>query len=66
MLLLDALERHVLADRHVAAVLMAAGAKDVTLPQLQDARDAFDGSLFAAADAIDTEQQELHRALGVV
>jgi hypothetical protein len=68
VLLLDELERQVLADRHVAAVLMAAGAKDVTLPSLQEQRQLFDAALSAEPTpltAVDSEQMELRRALGV-
>lgn len=57
-----------LADRHVAAVLMAAGAKDVELPNLQEHRQRFEAAL--AEDPkpltrVDVEQMELRKALGV-
>lgn len=67
MLLLDQIERQVLADRHVAAVLMAAGAKDVKLPTFQEQRALFDSALEAAPtfSRISTEQMELRQALGV-
>lgn len=67
-MLLEHLERHVLADRHVAAVLMAAGAKDVTLPSLQEQRDRFYAALVEEPKPmaqVDIEQLELRRALGV-
>jgi hypothetical protein len=57
-----------LADRHVAAVLIAAGAKDVTLPTFHDQRALFDEALTAepkVLEAVDSEQMELRRALGV-
>lgn len=69
MLLLDQLERQVLADRHVAAVLMAAGAKDVKLPVLHEQRELFDAALVeepSPTKQISTEQMELRRALGVL
>lgn len=68
MLLLDQVERLVLADRHVAAVLLAAGAKDVTLPTFAERRLVFDEALTAEPkrlEAVDSEQMELRRALGV-
>ena len=67
VLLLDSLERHVLAERQIAAVLMAAGAKDVTLPDPQEQRELFDAALSAEPQAaeVDTEQMQLRRALGV-
>lgn len=63
------MERLLLADRHVAAVLMAAGAKDVTLPTYRERRDLFDAALVAEPKPVaglDTEQMELRRALGVL
>jgi hypothetical protein len=70
VLLLDMLERQTLADRHVAAVLVAAGAKDVTLPSLHEKRQQFDEALAAepvpvAGSQISIEQQELRQVLGV-
>lgn len=67
VLLLDNLERHVLADRHVAAVLMAAGAEGVTLPTMQEQRLVFDAALLAEHQGhdLDTEEMQLRRALGV-
>jgi hypothetical protein len=71
VLLLDQLERQVLADRHVAAVLMTAGAEGVELPTLYERRAAFDVALVAdpvapaVVSEVDSEQMELRRALGV-
>lgn len=69
VLLLDQLERLLLADRHVAAVLIAAGAEGVTLPTYQERRALFDAALVAEptqqANEVDDEQMELRRALGV-
>lgn len=68
MLLIEQLERNVLADRHVAAVFMAAGAKDVTLPVLQEKRQLFDAALVEepkVLSVVDSERWELRRALGV-
>lgn len=70
VLLLDQMERQVLADRQVAAVLMAAGAKDVRLPSLAEKRAEFDEALAAepkpsAVSLLSDEQRELREALGV-
>lgn len=69
VLLLDQLERLLLADRHVVAVLRAAG-HDIPLPTYQERRELFDAALVsepkpAKADEVDSEQMELRRALGV-
>lgn len=67
-MLLDQLERQTLADRHVAAVFMAAGAEGVDLPTLMEQRRLLDDALVAdlkPADEVDSEQMELRRALGV-
>lgn len=67
MLLLDNLERHVLAERHIAAVMIAAGAEGVTLPEFFEQRELFDASLIEPprAAVVDSEQMQLRRALGV-
>ncbi len=68
MVLLEHLDAQVLADRQVAAVLMAAGAKDVELPNLQEQRDRFEAALAEEPRPlapVDIEQMELRRALGV-
>ena len=68
MLLVEQLERHVLADRQAAAVLMAAGAKDVKLPDLAEKRALLDAALVQEPrrlTVVDIEQWELRRALGV-
>ena len=65
VLLLDKLERQVLADRGAAATLMAAGAKGVTFPTLAEQRAMFDAALAEDPKAEDTEQQQLRKALGV-
>ncbi len=67
-MLLQNLDAQVLADRHVAAVLMAAGAKDIDLPNLQEQRDRFEAALLEEPRPmapVDREQMELRRALGV-
>lgn len=64
-LLLDKLEQQVSAERQVAAVFMAAGAKKVTLPTLDRARDDFDAALVEEPTVLDVEQQELLQVLGV-
>jgi hypothetical protein len=67
VLLLEALERQVLADRQVAAVFIAARAEGVDLPSFAEQRARFDAALVAepVAVQVETEQQELRRMLGV-
>lgn len=69
MLLLENLERQVLADRHVAAVFVAAGDKDTKLPTFAEQRQLFDAALAEepkpALGGVDAEQMELRQALGV-
>jgi hypothetical protein len=65
-LLLERLERHVIAERHVAAVMLAAGAKKVTLPVFETERAKLDRLLEAAPRRErDPEQQALIVALGL-
>ncbi len=57
-----------LAERHVAAVFMAAGDKEAKLPNLQEERDLFEAALLEEPKPlapVDVEQLELRRALGV-
>lgn len=63
----EQLERAVLAERQVAAVLLAAGAKEVTLPTLESARDEFEASLVAESKqrTLSPELAELREVLGV-
>jgi hypothetical protein len=66
--LLENLERQVLADRQVAAVFMAAGSKDMTLPTFAEKRALFDAALVEEpkpVSQVDSEQMELRRVLGV-
>lgn len=64
-MLLERIDRQVEAERHVAAVFMAAGAKNVTLPTVEDARQHFLTALHAEPTVIDRDREELLRALGV-
>ncbi len=71
MILLDNLERQVLADRQVAAVFIAARAEGVNMPSFHEERVKFDAALVAdpqdrlPTSQVDVEQTELRRALGV-
>lgn len=65
MLQVDRIERLVLAERQVAATLLAAGAKNVTMPVLQDALDEFDAQLVAPPVVVDRHKLRLMRVLGV-
>lgn len=62
-LLVERIERQVSTDRMVAAVFIAAGAKDVKLPDVGDARRALDAALLAPAPS--QERRALLEALGV-
>jgi hypothetical protein len=65
-LLLERLERHVLTERHVAAVMAAAGAKGVTVPTFETERARVDRLLEAAPRReYDPEQAALIAALGL-
>lgn len=69
MVLLDNLERRVLADRQVAAVYIAARAEGVEMPSLPEERAKFDAALVETprqvVTGVNSEQSELRRALGV-
>jgi hypothetical protein len=66
LVLLEYLERQVLADRQVAATYIAAGAKDVKMPAFWDRRREFDASLTVEPGAPQPEddREELWRLLG--
>lgn len=69
-MLIEDLERFVLAERQVAAVIQASGRyKESPLPSLAETRQKFEDSLSAepktAPTGIDLEQLELRQALGV-
>lgn len=68
VLLVEQLERQVTADRQVAAVFIAAGAKKVELPQLPEQRRLLEAALVEeprVLTSVDSKQMELRRALGV-
>lgn len=64
VLLLDQLERWVMAERQVSAVLLAAGA-EVEMPTLGEARERFDEALDAPFERVDLEQLRLREAVGL-
>lgn len=64
-MLLDDLDRQVAAERQVAAVFLAAGAKNVEMPTYEAARARFDEALRAEPQKVDRDRDELLRALGV-
>jgi hypothetical protein len=64
-LLLEQLERSVLTERQVTVAMLAAGAKDVTVPDVGQAREEFMAALLAEPGEVDVGQLELMRALGV-
>jgi hypothetical protein len=69
VLLLDELERHVLAERQIVAAHNASGNFEaVPLPSFIEYREMFDAALVEvprADDSVDAEQMQLRRALGV-
>lgn len=67
-LILERLERHVLAERHVAAVMRAAGAKRVQVPTWENYRARLDRELGAdlhTRRTYDTDTEELITAVGL-
>lgn len=66
LLLLERLERHVIAERQVAATMKAGGAKDVDVPTFEAERQRLDRALGQAERKYrDPEQQALIDALGL-
>lgn len=64
-LLVEQLERFVLAERQVAVTALAAGARDVKVPSYQETREKFDNWLTSLPERIDPERAELMQVLGV-
>jgi hypothetical protein len=65
-LIIERLERHVLTERHVAAVMLAAGAKKVTVPTFDGERAKLDRLLDEAPrKRYGQEQAALIAALGL-
>jgi hypothetical protein len=65
--LVERLERQTLADRQIAATLIASG-RGADMPDMRAQRAAFDAALVeepAPVTLVDSEQWELRRALGV-
>jgi hypothetical protein len=60
----ERVERAALVDRQIAGTLKAAGAT-IDLVSVEDARQEFDAALNEAPKALDPEQLELRRALGM-
>ena len=65
--MLDQLERWVLAERQMSVALIVAGAKDVDLPTLAEARERLDEALDApfVLTVPDAEQLALREAVGL-
>jgi hypothetical protein len=69
LLLVEQVERQTLADRQVAAFQMVMSGEGGQLPTVAEARQQLDAALIAVpveATAVDVEQAELRRALGVM
>jgi len=64
VLLVEQLERRTLTERHVTAVLRAAGAEDVEEPDCDEKRAQFDAAL-VAAPVPESPNARLLRELGV-
>lgn len=64
MLLRDQVERQVLAERQVAAVLIAAGAKKVNMPSLDEEWAKLDAALQGEPDD-DPERRDFLAAFGL-
>jgi len=64
VLLVERLERQVLSERQVAAVLAAGGAADVEMPSMDDARATFDAAL-VAEPVPESPRAAMLRELGV-
>lgn len=64
MILADRVEARVLAERNAALIAMALGA-EVTPPDPDEARSAFDAALVAEPAQVDREKELLLRGLGL-
>ena len=64
-LFVQRVEAQVLAERQVAAVMLAAGAEDVEIPTLQGALDDLDEWLLSDFAPVESGDRELLEALGV-
>jgi hypothetical protein len=64
-LLAERVERQVLCDRQVVAILAAGSGKRLDLPEVDDALERLDAALVAEPQRVEPEQDELLRALGV-
>jgi hypothetical protein len=65
VLLVDRVERRMATERQVAAVLLAAGAKDITLPDPDEALAELDRVLAAEPEPEKTDRAVLLDVLGV-
>ena len=64
VLLVERLERQVLSERQVAAVLATAGAEDIEMPDMDGARAEFEAAL-VAEPVPESPRARLLRELGV-
>lgn len=62
---LERIERQTLADRQVVMAAIAAGAKDMTLPSVQEAWDCYEEALVSMPAAVDQERLILLQSLGL-
>jgi hypothetical protein len=61
----DIIERRTATQQIVAVTALAAGAKDVTIPDPDQARAEYDAYLVAEPSQVDQTQRRTLRALGV-
>lgn len=64
-LLVERLERQVLADRQVIASFMAAGAKGLHMPDVNESLAELDAALAAEPDPVVSGREVLEEALGL-
>lgn len=64
VVLREQVERRALAERQVAVVALAAGAKGVTMPDVAKILDAFDADLVAAPRRTDDRTARLLEVIG--
>ena len=64
VLLVERMERQVLSERQVAAVLASGGAENIEMPQMDEARAEFDAAL-VAEPVPESPRAAMLRELGV-
>lgn len=65
VLQVEQLERRALVERQMAVTALAAGAKDVKIPDLDEVRTQFDAALLEEPKMVDADDVALRRRLRV-